>query len=608
MTVKKARIAFVAALLLLFCAACTPLTDPLQGEAAVEHKPERLEGPAPVLNLPAREAVIDEPEPQPEEPDEPDFPEPLVWTTEPLLESAELPDDYNGLELPVQGATGYASIQLPLWRSVEDSAAAQSAVAKWQQAKEAEKKRREEEEARRLEEARQIEEARQQEEARLRQEARASQATAAVDVTSAGQAPVLTTSPDVLFPDPAVPEDGQAVPDAGGAQDGSAASEGGAVPEGGANPEGAAAPAESAGPEGTAAPDGSAVPEGTAAPEETPPAPAVPAQDSAAPAPEEPEPEGPAPTLTDGAMAILPAGTPFTILQEAGDWWKVRCETDYTDQDGQKLHGEAIGWVEHRWCMINLPDVIPSILYDATNGYSSRFVSCGKPLEGITGQALYVGKTQNARLGRQEFMMPVLYAMAFRLCAAQRTALSEGNCLVLYEGYRPLDVQLKVSGVLRTMIREDAEVRAGVTSSPWNIAWFIATSASNHQHGYAVDVSLARVGSVKECQSGNYRYIHVERSKLYDMPTVIHELSRAAATFTTPVASHSANAWKSAVLSPGMSSCAPAQGLQKYCTDAGLTPLASEWWHFNDLNARTSVLSQLGTGGFAITRCRSIAP
>lgn len=23
--------------------------------------------------------------------------------------------------------------------------------------------------------------------------------------------------------------------------------------------------------------------------------------------------------------------------------------------------------------------------------------------------------------------------------------------------------------------------------------------------------------------------------------------------------------------------------LQQYCTNAGLTPLASEWWHFNDL-------------------------
>lgn len=52
----------------------------------------------------------------------------------------------------------------------------------------------------------------------------------------------------------------------------------------------------------------------------------------------------------------------------------------------------------------------------------------------------------------------------------------------------------------------------------------------------------------------------------------------------------------------------PAKGLQGYCTDAELSPLASEWWHFNDLTARSSVLGQLGSGGFTITRCRSIAP
>jgi D-alanyl-D-alanine dipeptidase len=50
-----------------------------------------------------------------------------------------------------------------------------------------------------------------------------------------------------------------------------------------------------------------------------------------------------------------------------------------------------------------------------------------------------------------------------------------------------------------------------------------------------------------------------------------------------------------------------AQRLQKYCTDAGLTPLASEWWHFNDLYTR-QLVTNTGTGDFVLTECLSIPP
>ena len=42
---------------------------------------------------------------------------------------------------------------------------------------------------------------------------------------------------------------------------------------------------------------------------------------------------------------------------------------------------------------------------------------------------------------------------------------------------------------------------------------------------------------------------------------------------------------RQAELSASMAASEPARGLQRYCTGAGLTPLASEWWHFNDLEA-----------------------
>lgn len=43
-----------------------------------------------------------------------------------------------------------------------------------------------------------------------------------------------------------------------------------------------------------------------------------------------------------------------------------------------------------------------------------------------------------------------------------------------------------------------------------------------------------------------------------------------------------------------------ALALQHYCTEAGLTLLASEWWHFNELDTRSRVLDNLSTGGYQI--------
>lgn len=105
------------------------------------------------------------------------------------------------------------------------------------------------------------------------------------------------------------------------------------------------------------------------------------------------------PTLESETVETLRAGTAFTIHKEEGNWWFIKNET-------------SEGWVDSTYCFINLPDVIPSIVYDSTNTYSSEFVSSGKTIPGITGQVLYEGKTFNERLGKEEFIVPVLYSMS----------------------------------------------------------------------------------------------------------------------------------------------------------------------------------------------------
>ena len=556
---QKRWTALVLAALMLVTTSCGRTTQPQEDESSSASNP---------WTPPASSSQAEEPEP---------VKEPPTWETGRTVE--HLPDDHNGLELPIQGATGYASVELPLWADPADQEAAATAVEEWEKAEE--ERKRLEEEQKRLEEER---------------------ARAEAEAAAQAQAQGGTSSPSASSSESAAPaEQTTPAPDASG----------------GGETVHAAGEAETAEPqEGTSSAQTETTP---AQPGETPeteppagqePAPETPATEPQTPAETEPVEEEEPPTLTDGALALVASGTPFTVLQEEGDWWQVAVTTDYfTDEEQtQTQHGEITGWLEHKYCLVNLPDVIPSIIYDATNSYSSHFRSCGKVIPEVTGEAFYPSKTYNERLGKMEFMMPVLYSMAFKLCEAQQSALAEGNSLILYEGYRPHEVQTKVLNSLSAMTRTDPEVKEAVTGSPWRISWFISGGYSNHQRGYAVDMGLAKVSETKEYTTGGYRYVRVWNYERYEMPTPIHELSRAAATYTAPVTINSTTAWKSAEMTQAMASNEPALGLQRYCTDAELTPLASEWWHFNDLSTRSQVLDNQGIGDFLISSVRSAAP
>lgn len=286
----------------------------------------------------------------------------------------------------------------------------------------------------------------------------------------------------------------------------------------------------------------------------------------------------------DGLLAVLSPGSSFTILREKGEWWKVSSSA-------------GTGWVEHKFCMVNLPDVIPSILYDAVNSYSARYTSSGRKISGITGQALYPGKVYNPRFEEEQYLMPALYATAKKLCAAQRAALTQGNSLILYEAYRPYKTQQAVVKALTALAKQDAAVKAGITTAPWSMTYFINTGYSNHQKGFAVDVGLAKVTGTQLRTTGGYSYLAVTEYGEYEMPTPIHELSMAAASTTGPGESTLADTMNE-----------PALALRGYFRQAGMTPLESEWWHFNDYAARTLAGGKTSTGGFEITRCRSTAP
>ncbi len=317
----------------------------------------------------------------------------------------------------------------------------------------------------------------------------------------------------------------------------------------------------------------------------------------------------------EGSVAVLQPGDAFQIIKEEGDWWFVVRgggigveeteqgqegteqaeieETGTEEEEEEKIYG----WIEHRYCMINLPDVIPSILYDDVNAYGSRFASCHHELVGISGESFYNSKMENRRLGYEEFAMPMLYAAARDVCTAQHKALAEGNCLVIYQTYRPYETQRAVVKALTALAEESPEVKAGVSTKPWSITWFISTGYSNHQKGYALDVSIVRVNQTETRYIDDTPYLHVSDYEFYHMPTPMHELSMAAISTKSPGSSE---------LSDTMTSAAIA--LRGYFTKSGFGPLASEWWHFNDRAGSAASSGNPSTGRYYITECYSCTP
>lgn len=293
-------------------------------------------------------------------------------------------------------------------------------------------------------------------------------------------------------------------------------------------------------------------------------------------------------------LSELSPGDAFTVLEEQGTNWLV------TTEDGKT------GLVAYDTCYLNIPDVIPSVILNNTNSDASVFVSSGEAIPDITGEKLYEATFYSERFREEKCVVAANYNMVKKIYAIQKAALAEGYSLVINETFRPLDVQKNISVALSALRQENETVRAGIDKAPWGIAWFIAFGISTHQMGCAMDVTLARVTTVTWDLCGEYRYPTVSAWQECEMPTAFHELSSAAAALKQPVSSASSTAWKT--VEPADSMTEDALRLRQYCTDAGMSPLASEWWHFNDLDTKEMLQNRWVESVFYLDSCVSKIP
>lgn len=287
------------------------------------------------------------------------------------------------------------------------------------------------------------------------------------------------------------------------------------------------------------------------------------------------------------------------IIQTSGDNFKVTFTNGKT------------GWVNSKYLLINLPDVRSDIKFNITNAYSSIFKIGSKEnkcqmakyntyqkkdtpytsgfvnIPNITGKALYTydsndgkkdGKVYNSKLGRDEFVCPVLYKFAKKLGRAQNIALQNGYCLKIYDGYRPqsvcdafysnsykiaTDEKNNMKAVYLTGGAYGGRYNASVSGNGTcyngnngglNITCFVAANKSDHAGGYAVDVTMV-----------------FKNNKEKEIPTQcdIHDLSANA---TKWVNKGNKNSWGTRYTDI----------LNDIMVKAEMKPLTFEWWHYSD--------------------------
>lgn len=279
-------------------------------------------------------------------------------------------------------------------------------------------------------------------------------------------------------------------------------------------------------------------------------------------------------TLADGSKGTLKAGTAFTIVSEEGANWKFKTS---------EKNGSMEGTVASADCMINLPDVLPSIEYDILNASSAKYAVSDKPLSGVTGQNLYGNlKVQNARLGKEEYIVPIMYPTAKKWAAVQNALQASGDGLIFYDAYRPFEVQQKVKAAVDAVKDKSEYHDLLYNSKGWHPGWFISQNVSNHQRGTAADVGL--------------------KSARDTMPSQIHDLSVNGVVYNTP-----SNNPPESDLKASVKNNAGAMKLHTTCMNAGLSPLASEWWHFDD-DATQATVKDKNKGTFFVSECLSVAP
>lgn len=278
------------------------------------------------------------------------------------------------------------------------------------------------------------------------------------------------------------------------------------------------------------------------------------------------------------SVGTVQTGVAYCVLEEQDGMFAVRL-------DGQTVY------IDSNYCMINLPEYMGDMCrYQITNSKSSLYMVHEFEIPKVTG--VVTTGYEKIRLLDGSYLVPLLYPTAQKLVTAAQSAIEQGYRLKIYDAFRPnkatreiydltaaiLDDELPEKPYTDVSISQlklpepqvvtpaqtdesgdavgEAEkiltYRMVMCSSKYNLGYFLAKGGSMHNLGIALDLTLESLDTGEELS----------------MQTSMHDLSQYS------------------VLSKNNKA---AKTLATIMKNAGFGDLVSEWWHFQDNDARSQL-------------------
>ena len=247
-------------------------------------------------------------------------------------------------------------------------------------------------------------------------------------------------------------------------------------------------------------------------------------------------------------LGTIPTGVKLTILSSDNP------TTKYI----KISYNGIIGYVYSDFLLINLPDVIPDIVYYIANANKSLYKAANTSIADVTGKNLYgFSKKYNAKIGKNTYYVPLLYPVAKQLQGAYNIAKKDGYNLKIYDTYRPNDVTKYVNSKFRSLYNSNNNVKKLVdydkNGSYWGPGWFLANNVSTHNKGIALDLTLTD-----------------KNNNELKAQTTMHMLdTRSTVKYNNSMANK----------------------LRSIMTSQGFETLESEWWHFQENNYSSSPIN-----------------
>lgn len=273
------------------------------------------------------------------------------------------------------------------------------------------------------------------------------------------------------------------------------------------------------------------------------------------------------------AVSSIKAGSAWCVVDEQGDMFGIR-------QDG------VIRYVESNFCLINLPEYMGDMCsYNITNSYSSLYMVHEFEIPKVT-DAVTKGY-EKVKLKSGEYLVPLLYPTAKKLAEAARIAKAEGYQLKIYDAFRPQAATVQIYDLTEKMLKKDLPKKPFTNKytlaqlnlpkpktktdpdtnkkkevpltyedvmlgGEYSLNYFLAKGGSMHNLGLALDLTMVDLSTGEEVK----------------MQTSMHDLSCYSVIYKNNTA---------------------AKKLDEIMKAAGFGGLVSEWWHFQDNEARKAI-------------------